>query len=57
MKKINPEAIGARTGKYVGLCTDSGAREDLTSHCYTTRGSKEKTVITGTGLQEPLPFG
>lgn len=57
MKKINPGAISARTCKSLGLCTDSAARGGLTSPCYSFQGSKDKPVITGTGLQEPLPCG
>lgn len=56
MKKINPEAIAARTCKSVGLCTGNVARKDLSSPCDTTQGSKDKPGITRTGLQEPLPF-
>lgn len=52
MKKINLEAIAARTCKYVGLCSALG---DLTSPFCTTQSSKDKPVIKG--LQEPLPFG
>lgn len=50
--KINPEAIAARTCKYVGLCS---ALVDLTNPCWATQSSQDKPVIKG--LQEPLPPG